>query len=408
MLERFRQPAGALIPDLGRLERPLIAAGAVCGIVSLAGLMTNPAQFYQSYLMAYMWVLGPTLGCLALAMIHQLSGGAWGVLIRRPMGAASRVLPVLTVLFLPIVAGMPHLYVWTHADVVAADPVLAGKQAYLNTPFFLVRAVVYFAVWNLVSHFLNAWSLEQDRTHDPALSARMRTMSAVGLIAYVLTISFASFDWMMSTEPHWFSTIYGVLVLGGQGLSAVAFLAIVLVWLSQRSPINELVEVLPDRFHDVGNLMLAFVMLWAYFAFSQYLIIWSGNLPEEISWYQHRLQTGWIAIGMLLMLAHFAIPFVLLLSRVVKREARTLAAVAGFVILMRLVDLFWMIAPEFHRHGVAVSWLDVLLPASLGLIWLGCYAHQLAGRSILPLQDPEFEATLGEILERAAPAGGRQ
>ncbi len=406
MLERFRRPAGELIPDLGRLERPLIASGAACGLVSLAGLLTNPAQFYQSYLMAYMWVLGPTLGCLALAMVHQLSGGAWGVLIRRPMGAASRVLPVLTVLFLPIVAGMPHLYVWTHADIVAADPVLAGKHAYLNTPFFLVRAVIYFAVWNLVSHFLNAWSLEQDRTRDPALSGRMRRLSAAGLIGYVLTISFASFDWMMSTEPHWFSTIYGVLILGGQGLSAVAFLAIVLVWLSRRSPIDELGKVLPDRFHDIGNLMLAFVMLWAYFAFSQYLIIWSGNLPEEISWYQDRLQTGWVAIGMLLMLAHFALPFVLLLSRVVKREARTLVALASFVLLMRLVDLFWMIAPEFHRKGVVVSWLDVVLPAALGLVWLGCYAHQLAGRSILPLQDPEFEGTLGEILERTAPAGG--
>jgi hypothetical protein len=405
MDERFRRPAGELIPELRRYARPLVAAGLAGGVVSLAGLVTNPAQFYQSYLMGYMWVLGPTLGCLALAMVHQLSGGAWGVLIRRPMGAASRILPVLTVLFLPIVAGMPHLYEWTHADVVASDPVLAAKQLYLNTPFFLVRAVIYFGVWNLVSHFLNAWSLEQDRTRDPALSLRMQRLSAVGLLLYVFTISFASFDWMMSLEPHWFSTIYGVLILGGQGLSAIAFLAIALVWLSRRPPIDELTPVLPDRLHDVGNLMLAFVMLWAYFSFSQYLIIWSGNLPEEIAWYLHRLQTGWVAIGMMLMLAHFAIPFVLLLSRAIKREPRTLVVVAGFVLAMRLVDLFWLIAPEFHHDGVAVSWLDIVVPASLGLVWLGSYAHQLAERPILPLQDPEFAGTLGEILDERREPG---
>jgi hypothetical protein len=390
--------ADELIPSLRDHQRRLLAAGAAGGLLSLVGLWLDPAQFYQSYLMAYMLVLGVTLGCLALGMVHQLSGGAWGVVIRRPIGAAARVLPVLTVLFLPIVFGMHHLYEWTHADVVAGDAILQHKQPYLNTPFFLVRAAIYFLIWNALSYFLNAWSLEQDRTGDPAHARRMQLLSAAGLVGYGLTITFASFDWLMSLEPHWFSTIYGVLILGGQGLAAMAFLIVALVWLGRRPPLRDI--VVPAHFHDLGNLLLAFVMLWAYFSFSQYLIIWSGNLPEEIEWYIHRLQTGWRTVGVTLIVFHFAVPFCLLLSRQVKREASMILKVAIGVLIMRLVDLFWLIAPEFHRHGIVVSWLDIVLPLSLGSIWLGCFVWQLRGRAILPVHDPQFDEALGRIIER--------
>jgi hypothetical protein len=394
------QTADELIPGLRRHQRRLLTAGFTGGLLSLLGLWLTPTQFFQSYLTGYMFVLGLTLGCLALGMVHQLSGGAWGVVIRRPIGAASRVLPVLTVLFLPIVVGMHHLYEWTNADLVAHDEILQHKHAYLNTPFFLVRAATYFLVWNSLSYFLNAWSLEQDRTGDPRLARRMQLTSAGGLVAYGLTITFASFDWLMSLEPHWFSTIYGVLIIGGQGLSAMAFLIVALVWLSRRPPLDDI--VVPAHLHDLGNLLLAFVMLWAYFSFSQYLIIWSGNLPEEIAWYLHRLQTGWRFIGLTLVVLHFVAPFCLLLSRRVKREAGLIVIVAAGILIARLVDLFWLVAPEFHRHGVAVSWLDVLLPLSLGAVWLGCFVWQLRGRAILPVHDPEFEEALGRIIERAA------
>ena len=253
-----------------------------------------------------MWCLGVTLGCLALGMVHQLSGGAWGVVIRRPIGAASRVLPVMTLLFLPIAFGMGHLYSWTRPEVVAGDELLQHKQIYLNTTFFLVRAAVYFLVWNGLSYFLNAWSLEQDRTGDPRLARRMQILSGGGLVAYGITITFASFDWLMSIDPHWFSTIYGVLIIGGQGLSALAFLIAVAVWLSRRPPLDRI--VVSSHFHDLGNLMLAFVMLWAYFSFSQYLIIWSGNLPHEIGWYLHRVPTSWRFVGLGLIVFHFARP----------------------------------------------------------------------------------------------------
>jgi len=395
----LRQTADQLIPELAPRQRQLLTAGGVGLAVSLVGLFFNPTQFLQSYLMAYMFVLGIALGCLALGMVHQLSGGAWGVVIRRPIGAAARTLPLLTLLFLPIALGMRHLYVWTDASLVAHDEVLQHKHVYLNVPFFLIRAAIYFAVWNALSYFLNAWSLEQDETGDPRIARRMQRLSAGGLLAYGLTITFASFDWLMSLEPHWFSTIYGVLILGGQGLSALAFLIAVLVWLSRRPPLDDIIA--PEHFHDLGNLMLAFVMLWAYFAFSQYLIIWSGNLPEEIAWYLHRLQTGWRFVGLSLVLFHFVAPFCLLLSRAVKREAQMIVKVALGVLIVRLVDLFWLIAPEFHTAGVWVSWLDVVLPLSLTAIWLGYFVWQLRGRAILPMHDPQFDEALGRILERA-------
>jgi hypothetical protein len=391
------QTADELMPELGRYQRQLLTAGAAGLLVSLVGWFFNATQFYQSYLMAYMFCLSVTLGCLALGMMHQLSGGAWGVVIRRPIGAATRVLPVMTLLFVPVLLGMSHLYIWTHADVVAHDGVLRAKHPYLNVPFFIVRAAIYFTSWNAIAYFLNAWSLEQDRSLDPGIARKMQRLSAGGLVVYGLTITFASFDWLMSLEPHWYSTIYGVLIMGGQALSAMAFLIVVLVWLSRRPPLDRI--IVKAHFHDLGNLTLAFVMLWAYFSFSQYLIIWAGNLPQEISWYVSRLQTGWRFIGIALVLFHFVVPFVLLLSRTMKREGHLIVMVAMAILLSRLLDLFWLIAPEFHTQGIAVSWMDVVLPFALGAIWLGCFIRQLRGRPILPVHDPQFDEALGRIIQ---------
>src|SRR5262249_32550388 len=325
----YQDTADAAIPELAGLQRRCLLVGGIAGAISLVGLFVDRTQFLQSYLMAYMWCLGATLGCLALGMGHQLSGGAWGVLIRRPIGAGPRVRPIMTALFLPIALGMSRLYPWTDAATVAHDEALQHKHLYLNVPFFLVRAAIYFTAWNVVSFFLNRWSLEQDETADPRLARRMQQLSAGGLLVYGLTITFASFDWLMSLEPHWFSTMYGVIVMGGQGLTALAVLIVVLVWLSRRPPIADI--ALPTHFHDLGNLMLAFTMLWAYFTFSQYLIIWAGNLPQEIAWYLHRSYTSWRIVAFLLVAFHFAIPFVLLLSRRVTREAAIISRCASLL-----------------------------------------------------------------------------
>ena len=391
----LRQPADQLIPELAPWQQKFFVAGGAAAAVSLIGLFINPSQFFQSYLMAYLFVLGATLGCLGLGMIHQLSGGAWGVVTRRLIGASSRVLPVLTVMFLPIVLGRHYLFEWTHAEVMAHDEVLQHKQLYLNTPFFIIRAAIYFAVWNALVYFLNTWSLEQDRTPDPRIARRMQKLSGGGLLAYAITVTFASFDWLMSLDPHWFSTIYGVLLLGGQGLTALAVLIVVLVWLSRRAPLDAV--VVPNHFHDLGNLMLAFVMLWAYFSFSQYLIIFSANLPEEITWYTHRLDTSWKFIALVLVLFHFAVPFLVLLSRRVKRTADLILKIALAILAARLIDLYWLIAPQFHQDGLGIHWLDITLPVALSAGWLGCFVWQLRGRAILPVHDPQFEQALGRI-----------
>jgi hypothetical protein len=397
----FRETADVAIPELAVLQRRFLLAGAAGLALSAVGLLIDSRQFLQSYLMAYMLCLGVTLGCLALGMVHQLSGGAWGVVLRRPIGAASRVLPVLTVLFLPIVIGMPRLYPWADAQLVARSELLQHKHLYLNIPFFLVRAAVYFITWNALAYYLNAWSLEQDRSPDPRIARRMQRLSSGGLLAYGLTATFASFDWLMSLDPDWFSTIYGLIIIGGQGLSSLAFLIVIVAWLSRRPPLDRI--VMPAHFHDIGNLMLAFVMLWAYFSFSQYLIIWSGNLPLEISWYQHRVDTSWRLVGLSLVVFHFAIPFVLLLSRHAKREAGSIVKVAVLVLVVRVIDLFWLIAPAFHQQAMSLSWLDLLLPAALGALWTGFFFRQLRGRAILPVHDPEFDETLGPIIERGTP-----
>lgn len=393
----FRQTADELIPELAGLQRRFLLAGAAGAVLSAIGFFVNATQFFQSYLMAYMFVLGLTLGSLALGMVHQLSGGAWGVVIRRPIGAAARVLPVLTVLFIPIALGMHRLYEWTDPSLVARDEVLQHSHLYLNTPFFLIRAAIYFIAWNAISYLLNTWSLEQDRTGDPRYARKMQMLSGGGLLVYGICMTFAAIDWLMSLEPHWFSTIYGLLIIAGQGLSSLAFLIAMLVWLSRRRPLSDI--VVPGHLHDLANLMLAFVMLWAYFSFSQYLLIWAGNLPEEIAWYLHRLHTGWRVIAIALVLFHFAVPFVLLLSRAVKREPNTIIKVAAAILVIRIVDLFWLVAPEFHREGVSVSWMDIVLPLTLFSIWLGCFMWQLRGRAILPVYDPQFEEALGPIIE---------
>jgi hypothetical protein len=302
---------------------------------------------------------------------------------------------VLTASFIPIVFGMRYLYPWTDAALVARDEVLQWKRPYLNVPFFLVRAAIYFAVWNGIAFLLNKWSLEQDRTGDPLDAKRMQQLAAGGLLGYGLTITFASFDWAMSLEPHWFSTIYGVLLMGGQALAAMAFAIVALAWLSRRPPLNELVT--SNHFHDLGNLLLAFTMLWAYFGFSQYLIVWSGNLPEEAEWYVHRSAHGWQFIALALVAFHFAVPFLLLLLRAAKRRGETLAKVAALLLVMRYVDLFWLTQPAFYSDRLHVHWLDVLLPASMGALWLGLFVYQLRGRALLPLHDPEFTEAVGHV-----------
>lgn len=383
-------------PDLsaaiGRMRGRALAVGLVAlAIAAVLGFFQPPA-FFQAYLWSYMFYIGLTLGCLALLMLQYLTGGAWGLIIRRLCEAAARTLPVMVLLFIPIAAGIPFLYHWSHADVMAADEVLRHKSLYLNVPAFLSRAAIYFAGWLGLAWLMNRNSREVEETGSPAAFRNLRRASAPGLIFYGFSVTFMSVDWVMSVDPHWFSTMFGLLFIAGQILSAMAFAIAGLVLLSRWGPFSQVLTA--RHMHDLGKLLLAFVMLWAYLAFSQFLIIWSGNLPEEIPWFLERLRGGWQYIGLALVVLQFALPFALLLSRDLKRNFRLIGKVAALVLAMRFVDLFWMVAPSFHHGHFAITAMDFLLPVGLGGLWLFLFARQLARRPLLPLSDPHLEEAL--------------
>jgi hypothetical protein len=312
---------------------------------------------------------------LALTLLHNLSGGTWGNAIRPFLEASARTLPWLGLFFVPLLFGLKELYPWTDAAAVAQDPVLSAKVLYLNVPFFISRAAAYWLLWCGLAMLLTGWAARYRRTGGVALLQRIRRLSAVGLIMYFFSLTLAAIDWAMSMEPHWFSTMYGFLFAVGQGLMALALAIVMARVLSREASMAAAFQ--KSHFHDLGTLLFAFTLLWAYLSFSQFLIIWSANLPEEIPWYMHRLHGDWQAVGVSLVVFHFAVPFLVLLSRRVKEDAAMLARVALLVILMRFVDLFYTLGPEASPGGLRLHWLDITATAGIGGIWLALFVRNL-------------------------------
>jgi hypothetical protein len=362
-----------------------VGGAALC----LVGFFLYPVPFFRAYLLAYLFWLGIALGCLALLMVQHLIRGVWGAVIQRLLEAGSRTLPLMALLFVPLLFGLKSLYIWVQPEVLAGDELLQHKSAYLNVSFFVLRLVVYAVAWSSLAYLLNRWSFQHDRIEDWAsgrpLRRRLQLLSGPGLVVYGLTVTFASIDWMMSLEPHWFSTIYGFVWIVGQVLTALAFAVVALALLADFEPFAGVVK--PSHFHDLGNLLLTFVMLWAYIAFSQFLIIWSGNLSEEIPWYVHRIQGGWQWVGLLLLVFHFVLPFLLLLARFTKRNQSMLAPLAGLLIVMQWVDLFWLVMPAFHPSRLYLHWLDGVIPLGMGGLWIAVFLGYLKGRALLPQHD---------------------
>ena len=383
-----------LVAEASRLSRAALVVGLLGLLGGLAYGTAHPDQFFRSYLLAFVFWNGLTVGSLAVLMLQYLTGGAWGIAIRRELEAATRVLPWMAIAFLPIAFGMHRLYEWTHADVVAHDELLQKKAGYLNEPFFLVRAALAFAVWGALATALNRWSREQDRAAGDraAVDRRLQLISGGGLVAWALTTTWTSVDWVMSLEPHWFSTMYGVIFMAGQGLGALSLATFAVVRFSHTRPVSEFLG--GRHMHDLGKMMFAFTMFWAYVTFSQYLIIWSGNIPEEISWYLARFRGGWGWVGLAVLLLQFVLPFLLLLSRRANRDPRTLTLAAALVVFMRFVDLSWMVLPAFSRGDFRLHPTDLTVPIGLGGLWLAVYFRNLAARPLLPANDPGFEEAL--------------
>jgi len=377
-------------PALLRLERRAFAVGVVALVAAGIGGVFSPAAFLRAWLASWLFWLSIPLGALVIVMLHYLSGGSWGIVIRRVSESSAATLPLLALLFVPIALGVRVIYEWARPVAVAAEPAHQYQHAYLNVPFFLARAALYFVAWIALAQILVRWSAQRDRVPDPD-PRRFRLFAGPGLVLYGITITFASIDWGMSIEPHWSSTVYPMMFAVGQVLAGFAFTITIAVLLRDRHPFGRLVN--PPNLIDLGNLMLTFVLLWAYLAFSQFMLIYAGNIREEVTWYLARERPGWLAVALVLIAAHFALPFALLLQRAVKRNPVSLAGVAVLILVMRLVDDYWLVLPGM-RGAEGFHWLYVVTPFAVGGLWLAAFARRLRGLALVPANEPLVEQAM--------------
>jgi hypothetical protein len=379
-------------PQIDRVQKRALACGVIGLVVTVALGFTNWQQFFRSYLVAFVYWMVFAMGCLAILQLHHMTGGRWGLPIRRILEAGTRTIPMMTLLFVPVVFGMSRLYPWMQPDSLGDDPAGNFRRLYLSPHFFVVRAVIYFAIWNLLAGLQNKWSAEQDRTGDLALKDRMSSLAAPGTILWALSWSWAMIDWVMTLEPTWYSSIYGMVFMVIACLGALSFSVIMLRMLNDYEPLRDSYD--PYRLNDIGNLMLTFTLLWTYMSFAQFLIIWSGNLKQEIPWYMTRAFGRWAVIAAGLLVFHFFVPFFILLQRRVKRRLERLSVLAAWMMIITLVDVYWLVVPSFEKAGPQIHLVDIFALVGIGGVWVATYMGQLKKMPLLPLHDPRFEGVL--------------
>lgn len=383
-------PAGHAFARLPAIGAGLAAAGLALGLALRGG---DPRQFLFSWLVAFSFCLSIALGCLYFVLIHSATQGGWGVVVRRLAENAAGTLPAFALLFLPLALGLTQLYPWSRPELVARDHLLQWKQPYLNAPFFHLRAAFFLAVWSGLAWWFLALSRRQDAQPDLALAARLRRFSGPALIPLALTHHLASVDWLMSLDPHWYSTMFGVYCFSGALVAAFAFVTLVTVALQRGGLLRE--AVTEEHYHDLGKLLFAFTVFWAYIGFSQYFLIWYANLPEETLWFRHRLEGGWQAATLALAVGHFVVPFFFLMPRAVKRRPAALAAGAAWMLLMHLVDVHWLVMPALHPHGARPGLTDLAALAAVGGVFVGTFGWLLRRHALLPTGDPRLGESLG-------------
>jgi len=385
-------PPEAVTLPAGNWPRYLFGAGTVGLLLSLAGYFVDPGVFFPSYLVAFIFWTTLSTGALVFLMIQHVTGAHWSVVIRRGAEAFSLSLPWLLVFFLPVLLGVHSLYHWSHADAVAHDRLLQWKAPYLNVGFFAVRGVVYFIIWGGLAWLLGKYSLLQDKAGQPDRSGTLRRISAPGIILFAFSVTFAAFDWLMSLDPHWYSTIFGVYIFVGGFLTAIAFLTLFYLLLRQRGFLAEVVTI--NHYHDLGRLIFTFTIFWAYIGGAQYFLIWYANIPEETVWYLHRWYGSWKVVSLAIVLFHFLIPFLALIFYVTKRNTLMLKTVAGILLVMHYVDMYWLVMPTFAGEGVAPSWMDLTTFVGIGGVLLGLFALRFTKYPALPLNDPKLAASI--------------
>lgn len=389
-----------VLPRINRLQTIGLGVGIIGLIALVIGYITDghtahgPAHFWQSYHIAFVFWNGLSVGLLGILMLHHMVGGEWGFVNRRVLEAGAMTTIVMAVFFIPEILpplhGLGALFEWSHPEFVANDRIVQQKAPYLNVPFYIGRMVLYFAFWIGTALILNMWSRDVDKTGSPSFRTRVRWLSGPGLVVYVLLYTFYIVDVVMSLDPHWMSTILGLLLVVGAGLSGFSFIALMMRYLRGADPLQ--IVYTRERFWDIGNLMLAFTMLWAYMSFSQYLIGWQANLPEEAAWYSHRVEHGMGVVALILVIFHFAVPFFLLLQRRAKKSFTVLPLIAAFMILMRHVDLFWLIKPNYYEGpGGGFWWTDIAATVAMGGIWIASFAFFLKSKNIVPVWETHHD-----------------
>lgn len=390
-------------PQLIQLQLLGVSLSALGTLALLVGFFLDAEEFVQSYIFGFYFVMALPLGCLGFLMIQHLTGGAWGITVRRLLEAGALTLPVMGLLSIPVIAAAFNVfgfenYVYSWADPALLtvdsstyDPIIAHKSPWLSPVWFLGRMVIYFVLWSTIAFFIRQWSLSQDRGHESLVMAkRMRMLSGIGVALFVISVTFFAFDVGMSLDPHWYSTMYGAHYIVNCGLSTLAVLVLVLTHVRNTKLFRDYVPVKP--IHDIGKLLLAFTILWTYLSFGQYVIIWSGDLAESTPWYLRRIEGGWLYVVLILMSFGFFAPLFALLGRRPKRNLNYLAGVATIILLVRLLDVGWIILPEFHEALVQLSWMDFIAPIGLFGIWLAVFAFNVQRAPLLPLNDPQMEA----------------
>lgn len=374
-----------------------LGIGVAALAMTLVGWATSPEQFYFSWLVAWVFCLSVTLGGLFFVQIQHLTRSRWSVVIRRIPEALIWSFPLLAVLGIPLLLGMHDLYHWTHHELIDPaspefDPVLAGKAGYLNVPFFLGRLAFYFIAWSYLAYRMYTLSVRQDETGDPDITQKLRKTAAWGIPVTAVTTAFAAFDLLMSLDPHWFSTIFGVVFFGGSYLSVMAFMIFTARLFQHRGMLKSSISA--EHYHDLGKFLFGFTVFWTYVSFSQYMLIWYGNLPEETVWYRHRLEHGWEYNSAALLAFHFVVPFVVLISRWAKRLLPLLTFMAVWTLVMHWFDLHWIAMPVLHEHST-FHLLDFSALLGIGGIWVGMIYFRLSRHSLVPQRDPRLGASLG-------------
>jgi len=386
-LARLNGADFAVPAAVDKIRSRSMVVGVGGAVLALIGYVTAPDQFFRAYLLAFMLWLGVSLGSLGLLIIIHLTNGRWGLVIRRILEAAAKNFWFMAILCVPLCAGIPHLYPWASAAARSENEGLRWiHDVYLDPTQYIVRGLIYFAIWGGLTYFFTKWSAEQD-TEGNRSHSRSGALAGPGALLFGFTVTFSAVDWVMSLSYSWTSTIYGLIFLIGQLLSAISLATIVAVILARYEPMKSILNI--DHLHDYGKWMLAFTMVWAYFSFSQWVIMWAGNLPEEIVWYRMRLHGGWQYFSLFVALFTFVFPFIRLLSAQLKKDKSTLVTTACWLFIMRYFDLYWQVMPNVeNKAGFYFHWLNLVVPVSMGGFWLALFFRNLQGRGLLPLYAP--------------------